>query len=151
MARLETIDGGWLELTPTAYQFETDRAEDTHDRNWLWVEFAAELGPQLQVKRRADPAFLTWELVHLVEACRSIIPSELPTRVLDGLEPNLVIDVLDLGDEEYTLAVGAALSFAPHRREPFDQPFEARFQVRKRDLSAFVDQLEGELRLFPPR
>jgi hypothetical protein len=151
MARLDTPDGGWLELTPVGYQFDDDDDEDPYDRNWLQVAFAADLGLHLRVKRRTEPAFLTWELASFVGACRAPRPSELPVRVLDGLEPNLAIDLLDFRDGEWTLSVDVALSFAPYLREPFDDPFNARLVIGEASLKAFIDELERELDAFPVR
>ena len=145
---MDTTDGGWLELTPVGYQFDDDHDEDPHDRNWVQVAFAADLGLQLRVNRRTAPAFLTWELASLVEECRS--PGRvLPARVLDGLEPNLAIDLLDFSQGEWTLSVGVALSFAPYLREPFDEPFNARLFVGEASLRSFIDELERELGPFP--
>lgn len=149
MARLETFDGGWLELTPVGYQFPGPNW-NCDDANWLNVEFAAEFGDQLTVSRRSSPCFLTWELVSFVGAGRELVLGSLAAAQLEGLEPCLAIDVTSFAGQ-LRARVAVALEFAPLTREPFDKPFEATISITHNAFRHFIESLAIEMEPFPAR
>lgn len=73
MARLECIDGGWLELTPVGYHFPEI---SDHWDDWLYISWSGSV-PRVQIRQKFDSSFLTAEvlwLVHFFEARRGSSP-----------------------------------------------------------------------------
>lgn len=150
MARLEATNGGWLELSPYRYQFPSVSG-DEYDDNWLDVEFEASLEPAFSVGRRSAPAFLAWELQSFIHSGRELIEGSKDTAGLDGIEPNLALEVRVLSVNHVAVKVSVCLSFAPHRREPFDEPFETTVTVLRSSFLHFLDELERVTLSFPRR
>ena len=74
MARLEDMQGGWLELTPLRYQFDWLECDHVEDANWLVLSFAAHDGTtSWQARPQGDPALVTWEASSLVATLRGFV------------------------------------------------------------------------------
>ncbi len=148
MARLDTRDGKWIELTPVRYQFPGITWNED-DANWLYVDFEADL-PDFRVRRRTAPSFQTWDLTGFVsDGLR--LGDAVSEAVLAGVEPGLRIEVRALSAERSEVRLALALEFAPLQREPFDEPFLSVLHADKFELKRFFQDLQRELVPFPQR
>lgn len=150
MARLEADHGHWLELRPVKYQF-IPPVGDRHDDNWLTIEFAADLGGEVRVRRCWEPALLTWELHGFASRLQQLLAGGRQLARLDPLEPNIAIDATLEDAETAKVRIGLALSFAPFLREPYDEPFWTTVSVPIPSVRRFAGELATELLAFPVR
>lgn len=136
MARLEAVDGDWLELTPIGFEFEKGDPS-----NWLRLELFYEFG---DARRRPtiDSAFTMSETRSLVSWLRRASEGELAIGSLFmGIEPNLQITLNAYQGRGVELAVEFEQEWAPRPHVP--QPLAAVF-TRNR-LRRFADDLELQL------
>jgi len=140
MARLDTTDGGWLELTPIGYQFPGSNW-NRYDANWLFVEWNTEL-PGLRLRHHTKPCYLTWEMVSLLAFLRGVSSGALPIGAdFVALEPYWF--VFKRATRTY-LQLELRCNFPASRAK-------SRVRATPTALSDFAAALEAELVRFPIR
>ena len=140
MARLETTDGGWLELTPVGFQFAKG---DPY--NWLNIEFLCDFGDRRR-RPTIDPAFTISELRSLVSWIRRVLDGTLEVRNhFMGIEPNFQLRLLAYRPRSVELEIWLEQEW--HLRPAgLTEPVVA--AVTRHRLKIFADELQSNVHDF---
>jgi hypothetical protein len=149
---LRSRDLSEFELRVAGYQFpELERSN--WDSNWLNVEIWAAPVDE-RPWRSTDPSLLTWEVERLSNWLEALA---LGVAVEDGedfIEPNLRFEVVERGEDTFTVRVYFELESRPpwffaHAAGMDDLWLDLR--VDSEDLRAAAEALRRDLIKFPPR
>ena len=137
MARLEIVDGGWLELRPIGLQF----AKGDPD-GWLYVELACELEDGSR-EPTIEAAFTQPEFTSLISWLGAVARREVqPGDHWGALEPCLAATLL----RNYELSVELELALSHEwRLLPDGSAERARITVTRERLQDFSGALRAEL------
>lgn len=156
--RLESTDGGAVELSIKSYQFGSSNEHRDWDANWLVVAGAVALSDGATWSFE-DPCLTTWEARELLDWLRQVHAGHVQPSIWDSdeerllvfTEPNIAFSLAARSEDSVTVRAHLSLESGPQSEdgELFDYfvPLEL---TSKALVDAIVDW-ETALRAFPVR
>jgi len=139
-----------LELEIKGYEFEYDKVDDGHDRNWLNIGVTYRDG---ELSRECtDPCILTWELGHIIEGLEEVLNGEsshFDEEVIWLLEPNIRFRIDRRQNGTFFLRV----MFWNEGKlgTDIDEHILVRQEISSSELSRIIAKLRIGRKLYPER
>lgn len=153
MARLIGPESHILDLEPIRYEFPIpgrlvdSPIDNDWDANWVIVRIDVNDGQRQW--SATHPAFLTWDLLGLVDWLRGLAAGASVTPRFEGMEPNLQFEAEATGESTMLKAIFQQEFLPPGLEVPDVAVIE--FYPGAEGLQRFADELKESMKGFPVR